>query len=108
MDNMYLATCSSDKTCIVWQLCDVEPENQEEGQDPQTYEEYVELDTMSGHGGWVWDCDFTCDNNFLITVSTDCKARIWRMGRQEIRQQLIGHSKGITCLAFCDQQKDKQ
>jgi G protein beta subunit-like protein len=62
----------------------------------------MEYSLLSGHGGWVWDCDFTCDNNFLITVSTDGKARIWRMGKEEIRQQLIGHNKGITCLAFCD------
>ena len=57
---------------------------------------------LSGHSGWVWDCDFTSDNNFLITVSTDAKARIWRMGKDEIRKQLISHTKGITCLAFLD------
>jgi len=54
-------------------------------------EQYVEESVLSGHSGWVWDCDFTSDNGFIITVSSDCKARIWRMGRDEIRQRLIGH-----------------
>ena len=70
--------------------------------DEEVFEEYVEYSIQSGHGGWVWDCDFTVDNNFLITVSTDTKARIWRMGKEEIRQHLIGHTKGIIALAFCD------
>lgn len=56
-----------------------------------TTEEYTEEAVLSGHSGWVWDCDFTSDNGFLITVCTDAKARIWRMGKDEIRKQLIGH-----------------
>lgn len=56
-----------------------------------TTEEYIEEAVLSGHSGWVWDCDFTADNGFIITVSTDAKARIWRMGKDEIRKQLIGH-----------------
>lgn len=76
--------------------------NEEEGEPAEEIEEYVLNGILSGHGGWVWDCEFTGDNGFIITVSTDGKGRIWRMNREEIRQQLIGHSKGITCLAFCD------
>jgi len=55
------------------------------------FEEYIEYSMLSGHCGWVWDCDFTADNGFLITVCTDAKARIWRMGKEEIRKTLIGH-----------------
>jgi WD40 repeat protein len=51
----------------------------------------MEYCNLGGHCGWVWDCDFTADNGFLITVCTDAKVRIWRMGKEEIRKQLIGH-----------------
>ena len=71
----------------------------------ETFEEFTEYSVLSGHCGWVWDCDFTMDNNYLITVCSDAKARIWKMGKEEIRKQLIGHMKGITCLAFCDSKK---
>ena len=84
-DNQYLATCSSDKTCVVWQLCEVAAEEAKGGEETEAFEEYVEFSIMSGHGGWVWDCEFTVDNNFLFTCSTDAKTRIWRMGREEIR-----------------------
>ena len=48
--------------------------------------EYIEYSMLSGHCGWVWDCDFTADNGFLITVCSDAKVRIWRMGKEEIRK----------------------
>jgi len=72
------------------------------GGDEEILEEYVQQSVLSGHGGWVWDCDITCDNSFTITVSTDNKVRIWRNGKAEIRKVLEGHTKGITCLAFRD------
>ena len=43
----------------------------ESTEEPEVFEEYVSYSVLSGHGGWVWDCDFTCDNSYLITVSTD-------------------------------------
>ena len=76
----------------------MEEEENEEG----PFEEYVQQSVLSGHGGWVWDCDITCDNSYLITVSTDQKVRIWRNGKAEIRKILDGHTKGVTCLAFRD------
>lgn len=33
--------------------------------------------TLGGHRGWVWDCDFSFDSAFLISVSTDPVIRIW-------------------------------
>ena len=77
-----------------------DPENEEK--EKEVFEEYVQYSILSGHGGWVWDCDFTCDNSYIITVSTDQKVRIWRTGKDEIRKVLQGHTKGITCLAFRD------
>ena len=99
MDARYLATCSSDKTCAVWELSEQvmvnnddgneESKDKENGEEQQeVFEEYVNYSILSGHGGWVWDCDFTCDNSYLITVSTDQKVRIWRTGKDEIRKVL--------------------
>lgn len=86
---MFLATASSDRSCKIWQL------NEEEDE----FQEYVDL---AGHGGWVWDCDFTNDSVFCITVSTDTYVRIWKIEKADVRKTLVGHTKGITCLAFCD------
>jgi len=44
-------------------------------------EEYVDSAVLGGHGGWVWDCQFTSDNKFCITVSTDAVVRIWKIER---------------------------
>jgi G protein beta subunit-like protein len=51
----YLATCSSDRTAAIWKV------NEEEGG------EFEHFKTLSGHGGWVWDCEYTCDSAYLIT-----------------------------------------
>lgn len=86
---MFLATCSSDRSCKIWQL------NEEEDE----FQEYADL---TGHGGWVWDCDFTNDSVYCITVSTDTYVRIWKIEKADVRKTLVGHTKGITCLAFQD------
>jgi G protein beta subunit-like protein len=85
----YLATCSSDRTCKIWAY------NGE-------VEEFQHHQTLSGHGGWVWDCDFTVDNMFCITVSTDQRIRIWKIEEAKVKKLIMGHSKGITALAFKD------
>lgn len=90
-DGKYLATCSSDRSCKIWKLLEEEDE----------FDPYP-VAVLAGHGGWVWDCDFTMDSVYCITVSTDTFVRIWKIDKAEVRKTLAGHTKGITCLAFCD------
>ena len=89
---MFLATCSSDRSCKIWQLDTMD-------------DEFHPYAILGGHGGWVWDCDFTADNIYCITVSTDTNIRIWKIEKADVRKTLAGHSKGITCLAFRDGSK---
>jgi G protein beta subunit-like protein len=73
-----------------------------ETKETETNLEFAPYAMLAGHGGWVWDCAFTDNNNFCITVSTDHKARVWKIDREEVRRVFAGHAKGITCLAFKD------
>ena len=66
-------------------------------------EEYQFYKTLSGHGEWVWDCDFTVDCVYCLTVSTDMRIRIWKIDEAKVRKVICGHTKGITSLAFKDQ-----
>lgn len=91
-----MATCSSDRTCKIWKLT---PDAEDEEEEGGLFEEWVEL---AGHGGWVWDCDFTSDSVYCITVSTDTQVRIWKIEKADVRKTLVGHTKGVTCLAFCE------
>lgn len=74
----FLATCSSDRSCKIWKF------NSES-------EEFEEHRTLSGHNGWVWDCDFTDDQQFCLTVSTDMRIRIWKIEDSKMRKVISGH-----------------
>ncbi len=45
-----LATCAADKTCKLW----------------NTYDWSLNL-SLSEHTGWVWDCSFSADSEYLVT-----------------------------------------
>jgi len=57
---------------------------------------------LYGHNKWVWDCVFTCDSVYLITVSTDTVAKVWKIDTGDVEINLVGHSKGITSVALSD------
>lgn len=84
----YIATCSSDRTVKIW-----------EADDEGSYDEFQEL---TGHLGWVWDCAFTANSDYLLSVSTDTIIRIWDIQTGDLKRPLKGHTKGITSLAFSD------
>jgi G protein beta subunit-like protein len=50
--------------------------------------------TLYGHSKWVWDCAFSCDSDFLISVSSDGVAKIWKTDTGEIVRNLKGHKNG--------------
>jgi len=85
----FLATCSSDRTCKIWKH-------------NEKTEEFDPYRNLSGHGGWVWDCDFTVDCVYCLTVSTDMRIRIWKIDEAKVKKAITGHTKGITSLAFKD------
>lgn len=84
----FIATCSSDRSVKIWE-CD----------DDNIFDETQEL---TGHLGWVWDCAFTANSDYLLSVSTDTIIRIWDIATGDLKRPLKGHTKGITSLAFSD------
>ena len=79
--------------------------------------------------GWVWDCSFSADSQFLFTgnsfnyinllinyfnyfltfknlASSDGIARLWNVATGEIGREYTGHQRVITSLAFSDQLVD--
>jgi WD40 repeat protein/serine/threonine protein kinase len=55
---------------------------------------------FAGHGGMIWDADFSPDSSLLVTASMDSTLRIWDIARGETTQVLRGHSAGIRSAAF--------
>ena len=78
-----MATCSADKTIKLW--------NYDKGG-------YVLDKTLYGHSKWVWDCVFSCDTDFLITVSSDAVAKIWKTDTGDSIRTLKGHKYGKFIL----------
>jgi len=62
----------------------------------------TEHKTLKGHLKWVWDCQFSCDEAYLITCSTDQTIKLWDVEKGELVQTLKGHEKGVICLALND------
>ena len=63
---------------------------------------FDEVQELTGHLGWVWDCAFTANSDYLLSVSTDTIIRIWDIATGDLKRPLKGHTKGITSLAFSD------
>ena len=90
----YWATCSSDHSVVIWEAKTNEEESGEF--------EFQLNKVLFGHNKWVWDCVFTCDSEYLITVSTDTVGKVWNIERGEVEVDLTGHNLGITCVALND------
>lgn len=69
--------------------------------DPSTGTPFLET-TLSGHQRWVWDCAFSADSAYLVTVSSDHYARLWELASGTIIRQYSGHHRGAVCVALND------
>lgn len=69
--------------------------------DPNTGTLYLET-TLANHQRWVWDCAFSADSAYLVTVSSDHYARLWELASGQIIRQYSGHHRGAVCVALND------
>ncbi|CAL5873443.1 uncharacterized protein PFLUO_LOCUS7722 [Penicillium psychrofluorescens] len=58
--------------------------------------------TLANHQRWVWDCAFSADSAYLVTVSSDHYARLWELSSGQIIRQYSGHHRGAVCVALND------
>lgn len=58
--------------------------------------------TLTNHQRWVWDCAFSADSAYLVTVSSDHYARLWELSSGNIIRQYSGHHRGAVCVALND------
>jgi G protein beta subunit-like protein len=58
--------------------------------------------TLDNHQRWVWDCAFSADSAYLVTVSSDHYARLWELSSATIIRQYNGHHRGVICVALND------
>jgi G protein beta subunit-like protein len=69
--------------------------------DPSSGTLFLET-TLANHQRWVWDCAFSADSAYLVTVSSDHYARLWELASGQIIRQYSGHHRGAVCVALND------
>ena len=57
---------------------------------------------LENHQRWVWDCAFSADSAYLVTVCSDHYARLWELQSAQIIRQYNGHHRGAVCVALND------
>jgi target of rapamycin complex subunit LST8 len=58
--------------------------------------------SLDNHQRWVWDCAFSADSAYLVTVCSDHYARLWELSSATIIRQYNGHHRGAVCVALND------
>lgn len=69
--------------------------------DPVNHTLFLET-TLATHQRWVWDCAFSADSAYLVTVSSDHYARLWELSSGVVIRQYSGHHRGAICVALND------
>jgi target of rapamycin complex subunit LST8 len=124
-DSKKLATCSADHTVKIWECAPDEeyleelptPDNSSPPQTPDSDDAAEALPavatissrqplplstTLENHQRWVWDCAFSADSAYLVTVCSDHYARLWEVATATIIRQYNGHHRGAVCVALND------
>jgi target of rapamycin complex subunit LST8 len=57
---------------------------------------------LDNHQRWVWDCAFSADSAYLVTVCSDHYARLWELSSATVIRQYNGHHRGAVCVALND------
>jgi WD40 repeat protein len=60
----------------------------------------IELKTMTGHGGNIYDIVFTSDSKYVVSASADNSARMWDLSTGKTIRTFPGHEKFVFCLAI--------
>ena len=82
-DGKLLATCSEDKTAILWQIPDGKP-----------------IATLTGHTDSVYKSSFSPNGQILATCSQDKTVRLWRIPDGKPIATLTGHAGGVYEISF--------
>lgn len=93
-DSTLLATTSADHSVRIWQTSHFDMTS--------TLTIPISDEQSEIAHGWMWDCDFSADSQYLITASSDGLARIWNINESKVEREFVGHSKAVTCLAYND------
>ena len=59
-----------------------------------------EIAILIGHQSWVWDVQFSHDNKYLISGSSDETIRIWEIAIGKCLQRLTGHRDWVWRVNF--------
>lgn len=63
--------------------------------------------TLASHQRWVWDCAFSADSAYLVTVSSDHCARLWELSSGQIIRQYQRHHTFNARLAHDYSKRDR-
>jgi G protein beta subunit-like protein len=108
-DSTLLVTSSADQTAKVWRTADLLPLVDETVQTSNSIwpvsdnlSPLMVLKDVNQIKSWVWDVAFSLDSQYVITGSSDNKARLWNINSGDVRREYSGHQKAITAIAFSD------
>ena len=97
-DSRQLVTCSSDQTARLFNIYRPPDTTTEEKYNLEATPSLI----LNQHDKWVWDAVFSADSSYLVTASSDKKARLFNLRTGEVVKTYTGHQLTVTCVALND------